>query len=64
MFILHTSKTHWKNNKPQIIKITATKVGKTCSRPMDNPNSREIKNYCPYALLQIYAQKKKKLQKD
>ena len=26
MFVLHTSKTHWKNMKPQMIKITSSKA--------------------------------------
>ena len=46
LLILRTSKTHWKNNKPQLIKISAQKI------PVKK-NSSELP--CPYKLLQMYA---------
>ena len=54
MMILRTSKTHWKNMKPQIIKISASKsiVGdkfkKDSTTTMDNTS-------CPYQLLRDFA---------
>ena len=53
MFILHTSKTHWKNNKPQLIKITASQVKK------DQKTSKLLRGgdtqaQCPYDLLRNY----------
>ena len=41
LFILHTSKTHWKNDKPQMVKITS-------HRAID-------KGFCPFALLRQFA---------
>ena len=50
MFILRTSKTHYKNSKPQMIKITSTSSRNTNYlqrvRPSDIP--------CPYNLLREY----------
>ena len=47
MIILHTSKTHWKNNKPQIIKISAVSMKKNTGQVTD-------KEFCPYQLLRSY----------
>ena len=41
MFVLHSSKTHNKSSKPQIIKIAAANNGNNCNR-------------CPFRLLQNY----------
>ena len=52
LFILCTSKTDWKNNRPQLIKIT--------SLTHQRPNKKNFKfkadatNYCPFSLLQEY----------
>ena len=49
MFILHTSKTHWRNNQPQIIKIS--------SEPLPNfhrSNHAWNNHICPYSLLRQY----------
>ena len=46
MFVLHTSKTHWHNNSPQIIKISSTSLRK--SRTDDQEKC------CPFLLLQRY----------
>ena len=46
LFILCTSKTHWKNNKPQMVKITSpTVIDKTSIN----------KGFCPFALLRQFA---------
>ena len=46
LLILRTSKTHWKNMKPQLIKITAMSV---------NHNITKRQLPCPYQLLRDYA---------
>ena len=50
MIILQTSKSHWKNKKPQIIHIKSMKNDKNRNRA--GPNY--IKNYCPFELLQRF----------
>ena len=56
MFILRTSKTHWTDVKPQIIKINGEEfdpTGKRCENPiLDN-------NYCPFSLLKEYINMRK-----
>ena len=52
LFLLPTSKTHSKGNKPQMIKITSTPV-------QNNPSSSTVASlphnkYCPYLLLKSY----------
>ena len=42
MLVLHTSKTHGKNNKPQKITITG------------NGNVKEKRNFCPFELTKEY----------
>ena len=54
-FILRTSKTHWTNSKPQIIKINSTDFGNYHNSL--HPNNAVIKQeekYCPYMMLQRY----------
>ena len=51
MFVLHTSKTHNRSAKPQIIKISCQKSSKRLS---DN-------RYCPFKALQHYIGVRKKL---
>ena len=51
MFVLHSSKTHDVNVKPQIIKIDSIKhTGKDYNRNTHNDNVR----FCPFHLLQEY----------
>ena len=45
MFVLHTSKTHWKNVRPQTIKINGVKKTK---------DKNNLTNYCPFRLLRNY----------
>ena len=56
-FILHTSKTHWKNNKPQVIKISSSKQT-DCDRQSTfqlRPQQLPIEDdYCPFLILQEY----------
>ena len=47
LFVLRTSKTHWKNMRPQSIKISST---------IKNSCSRNTSVYCPYKLLRNYLQ--------
>ena len=51
MFILHTSKTHWFNNKPQIIKISRENLAK---------GNEYNKAVCPYYLLRRFLKIRKK----
>ena len=46
-FILRTSKTHWEDDKPQIVKISSTKTNKT-------KDPKTSSKHCPYAILQAY----------
>ena len=57
MFLLHSSKTHNKGSKPQIIKINR----------MSNEASTMVKRqskYCPFNLLQEYAKIRIRYQRD
>ena len=51
MFVLHSSKTHGKDKKPQIIKITSSQLVNTGLQ-----GTREVHklNFCPYKLLNDY----------
>ena len=56
LLVLRTSKTHWKNMKPQIIKISAKKLAK--KNQCINSNTQEIQSPtlpCPYQLLRDYS---------
>ena len=58
LLILRTSKTHWKNNAPQLVKITATK----CHSHVKNKPMKDAKLDdsgilpCPYQLLKGFAE--------
>ena len=52
MFVLHTSKTHWTNNNPQIIKISSVK--------QNNSSSANSLWFCPYKLIRNYLSVRKK----
>ena len=47
--LLRTSKTHWKDKKPQIIKIRALQ------KPTNQSKKCKLKCHCPFELLQNYA---------
>ena len=49
--ILRTSKTHWKDNKPQLIRITAQK--KKTKQEIKHKTMHET-SYCPYECLKKY----------
>ena len=54
MFLLHTSKTHWTDCKPQVVKIHSTDfncVGKRFKEKKTNKNGLD---FCPFALLNDY----------
>ena len=66
MFVLHSSKTHNKSNKPQIIKISASKLPQ--NKKLQHQNSERWKLNskstlscitCPYQLLRNYVAKRK-----
>ena len=46
-FVLHTSKTHWKNQEPQIVKIAHTNITNTARKT-------DAKRFCPFNLLREY----------
>ena len=53
LFILRTSKTHWKDSKPQMVKLTSSSsmlLGKFSS----NAELLNRQNYCPFRILQEY----------
>ena len=59
MFVLHTSKTHWTNDNPQIVKISST----TIDIKENNKYGEKLKStgvYCPYDLLRKYLKVRKK----
>ena len=53
LFILRTSKTHWKDSPPQIVKISSLKLAKH-KRMHGGVATNKIK-YCPYLLLRRYS---------
>ena len=63
MFILHTSKTHWKDVKPQIVKINS--LGKVKqSYIKQNEAKYKDSSICPFTILQNYLQVRKKRNDD
>ena len=55
-FVLHTSKMHWKGDKPQIIKLTSTSA-----RVAENHNNFSYSNnICPFIALQTYLTARKR----
>ena len=52
LLVLRTSKTHWKNMKPQMIKISTTPLPK---EPKVVRSDETESEFCPYSLLQKYA---------
>ena len=48
LFILRTSKTHWKDQKPQTVKINSTKL------PIHHRIQEPRSTYCPFQLLRDY----------
>ena len=44
LFVLRTSKTHWTDNKPQLIKITSTQ----------NRNTAKGRDFCPFIILKEF----------
>ena len=57
MFVLHSSKTHNKGMKPQIIKITSTELRN------HKHNNKNMEQYCPFAMLTEFIQLRKKIQR-
>ena len=61
MFVLHSSKTHWYDVKPQIVKISSTEQNNIT--PKTNKGRKKKKslgkdNLCPFTLLQAYIQRR------
>ena len=55
LLLLRTSKMHWKNMKPQIIKISATKIGDKNSDLRSHRKQQSLKQPCPFNLLRSFA---------
>ena len=56
LFILRTSKTHWKNMKPQLIKISSTPNNKIkLTKAQKIKAARKLTPPCPYELLDRYS---------
>ena len=51
MFVLHTSKTHWRDVKPQIIKINSQDLSKL---------NKQKKGFCPFKIIKDYVAVRKK----
>ena len=62
LFILHTSKTHWKNSKPQSVKISSTDIQKKQEKTHFTDRTT-IANPCPYKLLRKFLNVRKKAYK-
>ena len=58
MFVLHSSKTHNKGMKPQIIKITSTEL-----RNLKH-NNKNMEQYCPFAMLTDFIQLHKRFKDE
>ena len=54
MFILYTSKTHWKDVEPQVVTISSIDITGTDSRLNNYVISKKRKNKCPFQLLRDY----------
>ena len=57
MFILHTSKTHWTDNQPQVIKISSKdfdKKNKKLFQLFSSETSERNSGICPYQILRDY----------
>ena len=61
-FVLHTSKTHWMDVKPQIIKINSLGASANYdgTSAVTNPRRGEELQYCPFELLRNYLHVRKK----
>ena len=53
-FVLHTSKTHWKNVKPQVINITTTNWGHKNRQTVNSNEKLGTELSCPYESLKHY----------
>ena len=60
MFILWTSKTHWKNVKPQEITIESYANTKVKKLKFENTRKYRRELPCPYKLLRKYVRKRRK----
>ena len=63
MFVLHTSKTHWTDVKPQIIKIHSVDFDITGKRVRATLRSR-LPSFCPFTALQKYVNVRKSRKTD
>ena len=60
MFILRTSKTHWSDTKPQIVKISSEPVYNTKELIITNRAQLDKSQVCPFTLLQRYVRTRRK----
>ena len=55
LFVLRTSKTHWRNVKPQLIKINELPTQTSEKTKINNYHScLNTNNYCPFKILQEF----------
>ena len=56
LFILRTSKTHWKNNRPQMVKIASDQSKSAQNNALTFLHSRKVEQntYCPYRFLRDF----------
>ena len=67
VFILHTSKTHWTDSKPQIIKITSTNsvsADDNRFRSQGSKQSRHQLEFCPFGIIKTYLSYRKKQRRN
>ena len=50
MLILRTSKTHWRDNKPQIVKISSNPIENTKKLTSNDAKDK----FCPFRIIQDY----------
>ena len=58
MFLLHSSKTHWFDSKPQVVKISSSEIGTKREDAVKNDRNKyeneHIKTFCPFQMLKDF----------
>ena len=58
LFVLHMSKTHWKSDKPQIIKLTRLGPSNQSLHNQYVANREKSKTICPFSILDEFASRR------
>ena len=61
LFMLHTSKTHNRGLKPQIIKIAEETAKSQSQRTRYKMETNKVANYCPFQLIQDFVRIRRKV---